>query len=161
MKYINHILIHMLSNQSKEVQKNDQSQSKKEWKLISSDKIVDNILKSTYYILLMFQCILLHLFPEICFFCTDTCIYDPYDAAIRRNPIPSIGNIHKQLKNSLENVDIACGVLLFEWAKVMLLCKSLKFTLSFFIYRGDSIFWPDINNQIPDIVCALVKKSLG
>ena len=28
-------------------------------------------------------------------------------------------------------------------------------------YRGDSIFWPDINNQIPDIVCALVKKSLG
>ena len=29
------------------------------------------------------------------------------------------------------------------------------------IYRGDSIFWPDINNQIPDIVCALVKKYLG
>ena len=28
-------------------------------------------------------------------------------------------------------------------------------------YRGDSIFWPDINNQIPDIVCALVKKFLG
>ena len=28
-------------------------------------------------------------------------------------------------------------------------------------YRGDSIFWPDINNQIPDIVCALVKIFLG
>ena len=32
------------------------------------------------------------------------------------------------------------------------------------IYKGDSIFWPDINNRIPDIVCALerlVNKSLG
>ena len=29
------------------------------------------------------------------------------------------------------------------------------------MYRGDRIFWPDINNQIPDIVCALVKIFLG
>ena len=28
-------------------------------------------------------------------------------------------------------------------------------------YRVDRIFWPDINNEIPDIVCALVKIFLG
>ena len=28
-------------------------------------------------------------------------------------------------------------------------------------YRVDPIFWPDINNQIPDTVCALVKTLLG
>ena len=25
-------------------------------------------------------------------------------------------------------------------------------------YMGDSIFWPGINNQIPDVECALAKK---
>ena len=29
------------------------------------------------------------------------------------------------------------------------------------IYRVDPIFWPDINNQIPDIVCALEKIFFG
>ena len=49
------------------------------------------------------------------------------------------------------------------WARSLQKWHTDRFKLNYpgyikRMYRGDSIFWPDTNNQIPDILCALVKN---